>query len=146
MTPNEKLIKFMKTKADFIVQNTYIPISSNKYFNEQDKIEIAGWTEQEASWIWIHILETITKLNGSADWLTGTGLDMDFCPFCLHSNFRCKTCSYATRHGGQCSDNEASDFALITEELDEAEAGFTKGIYTNIINKITTRGWSNDTK
>jgi len=91
MTPNEKIIMFMKEQNKVILSYN----KKLKFFTSKDKKEILKWTKEDADRVWEYIK------TGKHD----SGLDAAL-PFCYYSriyffgsfgNF-CDICEYGKRH------------------------------------------------
>lgn len=111
MTPQEKIIKFMRAKNRFLNERLKnIP----DYFTQSDAEEIREWSDEDAQ----SVLDRI---------LPSTGLAYKNCPFCIFSvpktdtpnanNVDCNSCGYGERHG-ICVENK-SDYDYITRKYEE---------------------------
>ena len=97
MTAKEKIIKFMRMKAERIKELVGVDF----YFEDEDEKEILNWDDEVARKVWEEIKSNIEHARVC-------GLPGHTCPFCVYYAFqcfdktdvgRCDECGYGKRHG-----------------------------------------------
>ncbi len=91
MTPKDKLIAFMKAKAQ------YLPKYKRQYFTKKDEAAIRRWDDEDAECVLQELIRTLTI--GSERHLN----DYSICAFCVMYDQVCDDCPYGEHHG-VCTD------------------------------------------
>lgn len=109
-TPQQKLVRFMEIKADILLAHKLID-SREKYFSHEDKEDMLGWSDRDASSVFLELWENIYR--------NYYGLGMEVCPFCILKKrtafMKYDDCSYGARH--TICHYAGSDYKQIVEKL-----------------------------
>ena len=126
MTPNEKLVLFMKKKSEKLdeIKNGL----GQRYFNKKDEDNIMAWDVEKAARVWNEIKSVIFTYGDVC------GLIEDTCPFCLYTFFYldddCRKCTYGKLHGICDADKFDTDYYHIINVMYNKQL-YDNHLYTN---------------
>jgi len=152
MNSKQKLIEFMKQKAQILYENNYDP--DKEYFTEQDRRAILDWDNRECDVIWNLLSEKINEHEVE-------GHSIKSCIFCIKYDIgvvpwkiqACNFCEYG-KHHYICNKLNSTYQEIMKKEyyLTEINEGrpfseiLSNKVYIEIINKLENDQKENPSK